>query len=163
MYNQVSLRSGGLTRCLDKIVRAPRGTAQFRTGSSGGIPDICRTTWTRVAEKPADLVVYGGRGQICPVWKLLTRFCAPARAGTDETLLVQSGKPVVVFKSPGRPRVLIASQPGALGNRNILTLGARADHVRSDDRRLLDYIGAGHPAGTYDRWVRSPNKKAGLR
>jgi len=64
-----------------------------------------------VAEKPAELVVYGGRGQAARSWEAFDAILGSLRAlEPDETLLVQSGKPVAVFKShPDAPRVLIAN------------------------------------------------------
>jgi urocanate hydratase len=64
-----------------------------------------------VAEKPAELVVYGGRGQAARSWEAFDAILRSLRAlEPDETLLVQSGKPVAVFKShPDAPRVLIAN------------------------------------------------------
>ncbi len=64
-----------------------------------------------VAERPADLVVYGGRGQAARSWDAFDTILETLKQlEDDETLLVQSGKPVVVFKShPDAPRVLIAN------------------------------------------------------
>ena len=64
-----------------------------------------------VAERPEDLVVYGGRGKAARSWEAFDRIVAALRAlEGDETLLVQSGKPVGVFRThPGAPRVLIAN------------------------------------------------------
>jgi urocanate hydratase len=64
-----------------------------------------------VAEKPAELVVYGGRGQAARSWEAFDAILSSLRAlEPDETLLVQSGKPVAVFKSHlDAPRVLIAN------------------------------------------------------
>jgi urocanate hydratase len=64
-----------------------------------------------VAERPMDLVVYGGRGQAARDWEAFDAILATLRQlEDDETLLVQSGKPVVVFKThPDAPRVLIAN------------------------------------------------------
>jgi urocanate hydratase len=64
-----------------------------------------------VAERPEDLVVYGGRGQAARNWECFDAILATLRdLENDETLLVQSGKPVAVFKThPDAPRVLIAN------------------------------------------------------
>jgi urocanate hydratase len=64
-----------------------------------------------VAERPQDLVVYGGRGQAARNWECFDAILATLKElENDETLLVQSGKPVVVFKThPDAPRVLIAN------------------------------------------------------
>ena len=64
-----------------------------------------------VAERPMDLVVYGGRGQAARDWDFFDAILATLKElEDDETLLVQSGKPVVVFKThPDAPRVLIAN------------------------------------------------------
>jgi urocanate hydratase len=64
-----------------------------------------------VAERPDDLVVYGGRGQAARSWEAFDALVVTLRQlENDETLLVQSGKPVVVFKThPEAPRVLIAN------------------------------------------------------
>lgn len=64
-----------------------------------------------VAERPQDLVVYGGRGQAARNWESFDAILETLKQlEDDETLLVQSGKPVVVFKThPDAPRVLIAN------------------------------------------------------
>jgi urocanate hydratase len=64
-----------------------------------------------VAERPEDLVVYGGRGQAARNWECFDAIVETLKAlENDETLLVQSGKPIVVFKThPDAPRVLIAN------------------------------------------------------
>jgi len=64
-----------------------------------------------VAERPQDLVVYGGRGQAARNWESFDAILATLRdLNEDETLMVQSGKPVAVFKShTDAPRVLIAN------------------------------------------------------
>ncbi len=64
-----------------------------------------------VAERPADLVVYGGTGKACRDWESFHRIVAALKDLTeDETLLVQSGKPVGVLRThPDAPRVLIAN------------------------------------------------------
>jgi urocanate hydratase len=64
-----------------------------------------------VAERPEDLVVYGGRGQAARNWDCFDAIVASLRElADDETLLVQSGKPIVIFKThPDAPRVLLAN------------------------------------------------------
>ena len=96
-----------------RTVRAPRGTqlscknwlieAAYRMLQNNLDPEV--------AEKPAELVVYGGRGQAARSWEAFDAILGSLRAlEPDETLLVQSGKPVAVFKShPDAPRVLIAN------------------------------------------------------
>ncbi len=94
-------------------VRAPRGTqltckswlteAAYRMIQNNLDPEV--------AERPDDLVVYGGRGQAARSWEAFDAILATLKnLEDDETLLVQSGKPVVVFKThPDAPRVLIAN------------------------------------------------------
>lgn len=76
-----------------------------------------------VAERPEDLVVYGGRGQAARNWASFEAILDTLRElEDDETLLVQSGKPVVVFKThPDAPRVLIA-------NSNLVPFWATQEH-----------------------------------
>jgi urocanate hydratase len=64
-----------------------------------------------VAERPDDLVVYGGSGKAARSWQAYDAIVsALQRLDHDETLLIQSGKPVGVFRThPGAPRVLIAN------------------------------------------------------
>ena len=94
-------------------VRAPRGTqltcknwqieAAYRMIQNNLDPEV--------AERPDDLVVYGGRGQAARSWDAFDAILESLRTlEPDETLLVQSGKPVAVFKShENAPRVLIAN------------------------------------------------------
>src|SRR5512145_3296117 len=96
-----------------RTVRAPRGTqltckswlteAAYRMIQNNLDPEV--------AERPLDLVVYGGRGRAARNWEAFDAIVASLRElENDETLLVQSGKPVAVFKShPDAPRVLIAN------------------------------------------------------
>jgi urocanate hydratase len=90
-----------------RTVRAPRGTqltckswqteAAYRMIQNNLDPDV--------AERPEDLVVYGGRGQAARSWEAFDAILATLKTWKiDETLLVQSGKPVVVFKSHPMPR-----------------------------------------------------------
>ena len=96
-----------------RTVRAPRGTqltckswlteAPYRMIQNNLDPEV--------AERPQDLVVYGGRGQAARSWEAFDAILESLKVlEDDETLLVQSGKPVVVFKThPDAPRVLIAN------------------------------------------------------
>ena len=96
-----------------RVVRAPRGTqltcknwqieAAYRMIQNNLDPEV--------AEKPEDLVVYGGRGQAARSWEAFDAILTSLRGlNEDETLLVQSGKPVAVFKTHlDAPRVLIAN------------------------------------------------------
>src|SRR5438093_13487337 len=63
------------------------------------------------AEKPEDLIVYGGTGKVARNWEAFHKIVETLKTlANDETLLVQSGKPVAVFKThPDAPRVLIAN------------------------------------------------------
>ncbi len=96
-----------------RAVRAPRGTelhcvawpqeAAYRMIQNNLDPDV--------AERPEDLVVYGGTGRAARSWEAFDRILAVLRRlRSDETLLVQSGKPVGVFRThEWAPRVLIAN------------------------------------------------------
>nr|WP_303774471.1 urocanate hydratase [Anaerolinea thermophila] len=96
-----------------RTVRAPRGTqlsckswlteAAYRMIQNNLDPEV--------AEKPEDLIVYGGRGQAARSWEAFDAILESLRnLENDETLLVQSGKPVAIFKThPDAPRVLIAN------------------------------------------------------
>jgi len=96
-----------------RVVRAPRGAkltcknwlieAPYRMIQNNLDPEV--------AERPEDLVVYGGRGQAARSWEALDAILDSLRQlEPDETLLVQSGKPVAVFRThTDAPRVLIAN------------------------------------------------------
>jgi urocanate hydratase len=96
-----------------RTVRAPRGTQL--TCKSWQIEAAYRMIQNNldpeVAERPEDLVVYGGRGQAARSWQAFDAILDSLKnLENDETLLVQSGKPVAVFKSHlDAPRVLIAN------------------------------------------------------
>ena len=96
-----------------RVVRAPRG-AELTCKSwltEAAYRMIQNNLDPEVAERPQDLVVYGGRGQAAMDWESFDAILASLRElEDDETLLVQSGKPVAVFKThPDAPRVLIAN------------------------------------------------------
>src|SRR5260221_6681179 len=96
-----------------RIVRAPRGTALTCKGwpQEAALRMLMNNLDPDVSERHDDLIVYGGSGKAARNW---VAFDAIVRALTslehDETLLVQSGKPVGVFQThPGAPRVLIVN------------------------------------------------------
>lgn len=97
----------------NKSIRAPRGKALSCKGwaQEAALRMLCNNLDPEVAEDPKNLVVYGGRGKAARNWASLERIVATLRGlENDETLLVQSGKPVAVFKThAGAPRVLIAN------------------------------------------------------
>jgi urocanate hydratase len=113
-----------------------------------------------VAERPGDLVVYGGIGKAARNWQCFDQIVAALRAlGDEETLLIQSGKPVGVFRTHAdAPRVLIA-------NSNLVARWANWDHFNELDRKGLMmfgqmtagswiYIGSqGIVQGTYETFV----------
>ena len=96
-----------------RIVRAPRGTDLTCKNwlSEAAYRMIQNNLDPEVAEKPEDLVVYGGRGKAARSWEAFDAILESLKnLEADETLLVQSGKPVVVFKShKDAPKVLIAN------------------------------------------------------
>src|SRR5437588_5804122 len=145
-----------------RVIRAPRG------------PELSAKSWLTeapmrmlmnnldpdVAEKPGELVVYGGIGRAARDWESFDRIVATLkRLEGDETLLVQSGKPVGVFRTHAdAPRVLIA-------NSNLVPHWATWEHFNALDRKGLMmygqmtagswiYIGSqGIVQGTYETFV----------
>jgi urocanate hydratase len=113
-----------------------------------------------VAERPQDLVVYGGIGKAARNWRAFEQITAALRSlGEEETLLIQSGKPVGVFRTHAdAPRVLIA-------NSNLVARWADWDHFNALDQKGLMmygqmtagswiYIGSqGIVQGTYETFV----------
>ncbi|MBO8163474.1 MAG: urocanate hydratase [Brevibacillus sp.] len=89
-----------------------------------------------VAERPEDLVVYGGIGKAARNWECFEAIVETLKnLDSDETLLVQSGKPVAVFKThPDAPRVLIA-------NSNLVPAWATWDHFHELDKKGLMMYG----------------------
>ena len=94
-------------------VRAPRGSALSCKGwqQEAALRMLMNNLDPEVAEKPEDLIVYGGRGKAARNWKCYHAIVASLRSlENDETLLVQSGKPVGIFRTHSyAPRVLIAN------------------------------------------------------
>ncbi|WP_312082330.1 urocanate hydratase [Brevundimonas sp.] len=153
-----------------RIVRSPRG------------PEMTAKTWAaeaalrmlmnnldpEVAERPQDLVVYGGIGKAARDWAAFDRIVEALRAlEADETLLVQSGKPVGVFRTHAdAPRVLIA-------NSNLVPKWATWEHFGELDRKGLMmygqmtagswiYIGTqGIVQGTYETFMEAGRQHHG--
>ena len=96
-----------------RVVRAPRGSTLSAKSWSTEAPlrMLMNNLDPEVAEKPQELVVYGGIGRAARDWESFDRIVAALRElEGDETLLVQSGKPVGVFRTHAdAPRVLIAN------------------------------------------------------
>src|SRR5436853_3280577 len=96
-----------------RTIRAPRGTAiSCRSWQQeAALRMLMNNLDPDVAERPEQLIVYGGIGKAARNWECYDAIVATLRRlGNDETLLVQSGKPVGVFKThENAPRVLIAN------------------------------------------------------
>ena len=143
-------------------IRAPRGTTLSCRSwlTEAAYRMIQNNLDAEVAERPEDLVVYGGIGRAARDWPCYDRILDTLRTlGDDQTLLVQSGKPVGVFPShPDAPRVLIA-------NSNLVPHWATWEHFNAHDRKGLMmygqmtagswiYIGSqGIVQGTYETFV----------
>jgi urocanate hydratase len=145
-----------------RTIRAPRGSAlsckswlteaAFRMIQNNLDPDV--------AEKPSELVVYGGIGRAARNWECFDAILRSLRElGDEETLLIQSGKPVGVFPThKDAPRVLLA-------NSNLVPAWATWEHFNELDRKGLMmygqmtagswiYIGSqGIVQGTYETFV----------
>lgn len=145
-----------------RVLRAPRGStltcknwlaeAAFRMLHNNLDPEV--------AENPAELVVYGGIGRAARNWEAFDAICAALKKlEGDQTLLIQSGKPVGVFRThPDAPRVLLA-------NSNLVPAWANWEHFHELDRKGLMmygqmtagswiYIGTqGIVQGTYETFV----------
>src|ERR687888_1139053 len=96
-----------------RIIRAPRGTSITCKGwpQEAAMRMLMNNLDPEVAERPDELIVYGGSGKAARNWAAFDAIVRSLRSlEHDETLLVQSGKPVGVFQThPGAPRVLIAN------------------------------------------------------
>src|SRR3954465_7374348 len=108
-----------------RTIRAPRGKTLSCKGwqQEAALRMLMNNLDPEVAERPQDLVVYGGRGKAARNWACYDQIVASLKVlENDETLLVQSGKPVAVFKTHDQaPRVLIA-------NSNLVGKWANWDH-----------------------------------
>ena len=121
-----------------RIVRAPRGTQLSCRGwgQEAALRMLMNNLDPEVAERPEDLVVYGGTGKAARNWAAFDAIVRELRRlGDDETLLVQSGKPVGVFRThPWAPRVLIA-------NSNLVGKWANWETFRELERQGLTMYG----------------------
>ena len=121
-----------------RIVRAPRGaTLACRSWlTEAAFRMIQNNLDPEVAENPAELVVYGGIGRAARDWQCFDAILETLRRlGPDETLLIQSGKPVAVFRTHAdAPRVLLA-------NSNLVPRWATWDHFHELDRKGLMMYG----------------------
>src|ERR1700748_2240269 len=145
-----------------RTIRAPHGTtltakswlteAPLRMLTNNLDPDV--------AERPGDLVVYGGIGRAARDWESFDKIAeSPRKLGDDETLLIQSGKPVGIFPTHAdAPRVLLA-------NSNLVPHWSTWEHFNELDKKGLMmygqmtagswiYIGSqGIVQGTYETFV----------
>src|SRR6476661_5097337 len=96
-----------------QVIHAPRGPAISCKGwqQEAALRMLMNNLDPEVAERPDDLVVYGGTGRAARSWEAFDAIVHSLRElEADETLLVQSGKPVGVFRTHrAAPRVLIAN------------------------------------------------------
>src|SRR5437016_13107732 len=126
------------TRTQDRVIRAPRGSALSAKSwlTEAPLRMLMNNLDPEVAERPEDLVVYGGIGKAARNWECYDAIVAALRSLTmDETLLVQSGKPVGIFRTHvDAPRVLIA-------NSNLVPAWATWEHFNELDRKGLMMYG----------------------
>src|SRR5690348_17349585 len=151
-----------------RVVRAPRGTALSCKGwqQEAALRMLMNNLDPEVAERPDDLVVYGGSGKAARDWASFDAIVRSLRAlEGDETLLVQSGKPVGIFRTHhGAPRVLIA-------NANLVPHWANWDEFRRLEAEGLTmygqmtagswiYIGTqGIVQGTYETFAEAARQR----
>jgi urocanate hydratase len=125
-------------RHAERVIRAPRGTERTARSwlTEAPLRMLMNNLDPDVAENPKELVVYGGIGRAARNWACFDAIVAALRElGDDESLLIQSGKPVGVFKThPDAPRVLIA-------NSNLVPRWATWEHFNELDRKGLMMFG----------------------
>lgn len=153
-----------------RTLRAPRGKELHTKGwiQEAALRMLMNNLDPEVAERPEDLVVYGGIGKAARNWDALDAMVRTlTELEEDETMLVQSGKPVAVFKThTDAPRVLIA-------NSNLVPAWANWDHFHELDRKGLMmygqmtagswiYIGSqGIVQGTYETFAECARRHFG--
>jgi urocanate hydratase len=121
-----------------RLVRAPRGRDMTAKtwGAEAALRMLMNNLDPEVAERPNELVVYGGIGRAARDWESFDRIVASLRSlEPDETLLIQSGKPVGIFRThTDAPRVLLA-------NSNLVPGWATWDHFHHLDKLGLMMYG----------------------
>ncbi len=121
-----------------RVIKAPRGAELTCKGwhQEAALRCLMNNLDPDVAEKPDELIVYGGAGKAARNWQAFDAIVRELRAlENDETLLVQSGKPVAVFRTHEyAPRVLIA-------NSNLVGAWANWEHFHELERRGLMMYG----------------------
>jgi urocanate hydratase len=153
-----------------RVIRAPRGAALTCRSwlTEAAFRMIQNNLDPEVAENPAELVVYGGIGRAARNWECFDAILETLKSlGDDESLLVQSGKPVAVLRTHrDAPRVLIA-------NSNLVPRWATWDHFNELDRKGLMmygqmtagswiYIGSqGIVQGTYETFAEAMRQHYG--
>lgn len=152
------------------VIRARRGNTLECKGwvQEAALRMLCNNLDPEVAERPDDLVVYGGTGKAARSWEAFDGIVAALKnLEEDESLLVQSGKPVGVLRThPDAPRVLIA-------NSNLVGKWATWEHFRELEARGLMmygqmtagswiYIGSqGIVQGTYETFAEAGRQHFG--
>ncbi|WP_404362545.1 urocanate hydratase [Corallococcus coralloides] len=123
---------------MSRIIRASRGTTLSCKGwvQEAALRMLMNNLDPEVAEQPGDLVVYGGTGKAARDWPSFDRIVQSLQSLTDEeTLLVQSGKPVGILRThPDAPRVLIA-------NSNLVGHWANWEHFHELEKKGLMMYG----------------------
>src|ERR671914_304827 len=153
-----------------RVIHAPRGTQLNCKGwhQEAALRCLMNNLDPDVAERPDELIVYGGTGKAARNWASFDAIVRELRAlENDETLLVQSGKPVAVFRTHEyAPRVLIA-------NSNLVGAWANWEHFHELERRGLMmygqmtagswiYIGTqGIVQGTFETFAAMADKQFG--
>ena len=153
-----------------RVVRAPRGTTITCKGwqQEAAMRMLMNNLDPEVGERPDELVVYGGSGRAARTWEAFDAIVRSLKTlENDETLLVQSGKPVGIFRThPDAPRVLIA-------NSNLVPHWANWDEFRRLEALGLSmygqmtagswiYIGSqGIVQGTYETFAEAARKHFG--
>ena len=170
MHRDDPAKLAGPSRYADRTIRAPRGTVLSAKSwlTEAPLRMLMNNLDPEVAENPKELVVYGGIGRAARDWACYDAIVDALRAlGDDETLLIQSGKPVGVFRTHAdAPRVLLA-------NSNLVPKWATWEHFNELDRKGLMmygqmtagswiYIGSqGIVQGTYETFAEAGRQHYG--